>query len=285
MGNGKWGHRRTAPHSPFPALVEPPDVPPLPRALRPARPRRKLQPRAVHRARPSPRPASDLVPDSRQSGNRLLALTEEELQRIVLDVHDGPVQYLFAALSQLTALRSRMEAEGAAPGYVRALARAVESVEAALADIRRTVSSFRDPALAERGLAHAVEELVVGHEARTGSSVELALDETLPAVPLAVTVAVYRIVQEALSNVERHAGVKRAEVSVWAEHDRLFAEVADAGRGFVPPALVGPDATNDPAHIGLRGMRERLALVNGTLAVESRPGGGTRVRAEVPLDV
>jgi signal transduction histidine kinase len=224
------------------------------------------------------------VPDSRLPGNRLLALTEEELQRIVLDVHDGPVQYLFAALAQLTALRARVEADGAPGAYHAALARACESVEAALSDIRRTVSAFRTPDLAERGLAAVVEELVIGHEARTGSVVELTLDGEMPSVSLAITVAVYRIVQEALSNVERHAGVKRAEVSVWADGDRLYVEIADAGRGFTPPVLDGPEATDLPAHIGLRGMRERLALVNGTLAVESRPGGGTHVRAEVPVD-
>ena len=222
--------------------------------------------------------------ESRAPSSRLLALTEEELQRIVLDVHDGPVQYLFAALGQLTALRARLEGDRAPSAYTGPVVRAVESVEAALADIRRTVSAFRTPDLAERGLAGVVEELVVGHEARTGSSVELAVDGELPDVSLAVTVAVYRIVQEALSNVERHAGVKHAEVSVWADGARLFAEVADAGRGFTPPALVGPGATDLPAHIGLRGMRERVALVSGTLSVESRPGGGTRVRAEVPLD-
>lgn len=118
----------------------------------------------------------------------------------------------------------------------------------------------------------------------TDIAVSLNTDPAIGRFASPLETGLYRIVQEALSNVERHAGVKRAEVSVWAEHDRLFAEVADAGRGFTPPALVGPDATNDPAHIGLRGMRERLALVHGTLAVESRPGGGTRVRAEVPLD-
>ncbi|HEY9516367.1 MAG TPA: sensor histidine kinase [Gemmatimonadaceae bacterium] len=219
------------------------------------------------------------LPDS-----RLLALTEEELQRIVLDVHDGPVQYLFAALAQLTALRARLEADGAPSSYVAPLARAVESVEAALSDIRRTVSTFRTPDLGERGLSAVVEELVAGHEARTGSSVALTIDPDLPAVSLASTVAVYRIVQEALSNVERHAGVKDAQVRVWAEGGWLHAEITDAGRGFTPPMLEGPDATNLPAHIGLRGMRERVALVRGSLTVESRPGGGTRVRAEVPLD-
>jgi signal transduction histidine kinase len=218
------------------------------------------------------------------SGSRLLALTEEELQRIVLDVHDGPVQCLFAALAQLTALRVRLEADGAPSSYVAPLARAVESVEAALSDIRRTVSTFRAPDLGERGLTAVVEELVAGHEARTGSSVELTIEPELPAVSLAATVVLYRIVQEALSNVERHAGVKDAQVRVWTDGVLVHAAITDAGRGFTPPTLDGPDATNLPSHIGLRGMRERVALVNGTLSVESRPGGGTRVCAEVPLD-
>ncbi len=217
-------------------------------------------------------------------GSRLLAVTEEELQRIVLDGHDGPVQYLFAALAQLTALRARLEADGAPTSYIAPVARAVEGVEAALGDIRRTVSTFRTPDLGRRGLAAVIEELVAGHEARTASNVELTFESELPAVSLATTVAVYRIVQEALSNVERHAGVKSAQVRLWADGARLCTEVVDAGRGFTPPMLYGPEATNDPAHIGLRGMRERVALVNGVLTVESRPGGGTRVHVEVPLD-
>lgn len=233
---------------------------------------------------PGPVSAGELMSDIGRSGSRLLALTEEELQRIVLDVHDGPVQYLFAALAQLTALRARLEADGARSSYVAPVVRAVESVEAALSDIRRTVSAFRTPELGERGLTAVMEELVAGHETRTGSSVELTIEPELPTVPLAATVAVYRIVQEALSNVERHAGVKDARVRVWTESERLHAEITDAGRGFTPPTLDGPDATNLPAHIGLRGMRERVALVRGTLSVESHPGGGTRVHAEVPLD-
>lgn len=237
------------------------------------------------RSAASPSSAESLQPQSgsaAQPGHRLLALTEEELQRLVLDVHDGPVQYLFAALSQLTALRTRLAADGAPSAHAMLLQRAVECVEAALVDIRRTVSSLHAPAVAERGLAGVVEELVVGHEARTGGRVDLVVEGTLPDVPLAVTIALYRIAQEALSNVERHAGVKDAAVRLWATNDCVCAEITDGGRGFDPPPLVGPDATELPAHIGLRGMRERVALVHGTLSVESRPGGGTRVIAEVP---
>lgn len=229
----------------------------------------------------------DRAPDPPSSAafpvGRLLALTEEELQRLVLDVHDGPVQYLFAALGQLTALRARLGADGAPRVYVATLARATECVEAALGDIRRTVSAFRAPVIAERGLPWVIEELVVGHEARTGSHVDLAIEGVLPAVPLPVTIALYRIVQEALSNVERHAGVREASVRLWTTGGSVYAEIGDAGRGFDPPPLIGPDATELPAHIGLRGMRDRVALVGGRLSVESRLGGGTRVRAEVPV--
>lgn len=227
---------------------------------------------------------TDEMSDGTPPGYHLLALNEEELQRLVLDVHDGPVQYLFAALSQLLALRARFSADGAPGVYTVPLARAVECVETALTDIRRVVTTVRSTSLTGVGLAGVVEELVVGHEARTGGTVRLSIDGPLPAVSLAATIALYRIVQEALSNVERHAGVKDAAVRLWADPAHLYVEITDSGRGFQPPALVGPNATHLPEHIGLRGMRERVALVHGRLTVESHPNGGTRILAEVPAD-
>ena len=73
-------------------------------------------------------------------------------------------------------------------------------------------------------------------------------------------------------------------MAITTEGGWVRAEITDAGRGFTPPALAGPDATELPAHIGLRGMREPVALVGGTLAVESQPGGGTRVRVGIPAN-
>ena len=80
-----------------------------------------------------------------------------------------------------------------------------------------------------------MEELVIGHEARTGSSVDLTVAADLPMISLAATIALFRIVQESLSNVERHAGVAAAAVRVSAEGGRICAEVSDRGRGFHPP--------------------------------------------------
>jgi signal transduction histidine kinase len=101
-------------------------------------------------------------------------------------------------------------------------------------------------------------------------------------VPLPVKIALCRILQESLANVRRHAGVENATVKLWAKRGHIILEVLDQGCGFEPPPLCGPHATEKQEHIGLRGMRERAALVGGKLLVESQPGAGTRVRVEVP---
>ncbi len=224
------------------------------------------------------------MPDRDLAAQRLLAVTEEELQRIVLDIHDGPVQNLFAALSQLSVLRARMAALSEAPAECApALTRAIGLLELSLNDIRSLIGAFHAPEFAGRGLAEIVEDLAVQHETLTGGAVTLEIVGRLPDVSLLIKIALYRILQEALSNIHRHAGVDAATVRVWAEDDRLCLEVIDHGRGFQPPPLSGPEATERHEHIGLRGMRERAALVNGEIGVDSRPGEGTRVRAEIPL--
>ncbi len=225
------------------------------------------------------------MPDRDLAGQRLLAVTEEELQRIVLDIHDGPVQNLFAALSQLSVLRARMAALSEAPAECApALTRAIGLLELSLNDIRSLIGAFHAPEFAGRGLAEIVEDLAVQHETLTGGAVTLEIVGRLPDVSLLIKIVLYRILQEALSNIHRHAGVDAATVRVWAEEDRLCLEVIDHGRGFQPPPLSGPEATERHEHIGLRGMRERAALVNGEIGVDSRPGEGTRVRAEIPLN-
>jgi len=219
------------------------------------------------------------------AAQRILAVTEEELQRIVLDIHDGPVQNLFAALSQLTLLRARLSnLPPPADECTAAVNRAINLLEVSLGDIRDLLGTFRSPEFAVSGLGEIVEDIVIQHESFTTGTVTLEMNRPLPeSVSLPVKIALCRILQESLSNVRRHAGVENATVGLWAEKKRLVLEVSDRGRGFEPPPLSGPDATEKQEHIGLRGMRERAALVGGKLQVESRPGAGTRVRFEVPI--
>ena len=218
------------------------------------------------------------------AARRLLAVTEEELQRIVLDIHDGPVQNLFAALSQLTLLRARIsDLQPPADECVATINRAINLLEISLGDIRDLLGTFRSPEFATSGLTEIIEDIVIQHESFTSSAVTLEMSKPFPkSVSLPVKIALCRILQESLSNVRRHAGVENATVKLWAEQGRLILEVSDQGHGFEPPPLIGPQATERHEHIGLRGMRERAALVDGELFVESHPGAGTRVRVEVP---
>jgi signal transduction histidine kinase len=223
--------------------------------------------------------------DRNLAAQRLLAVTEEELQRIVLDIHDGPVQNLFAALSQLTVLRSRISGLQPSPDEcVATINRTINLLENSLGDIRDLLGTFRAPEFARSGLTEIIEDIVIQHESFTSSAVTLEMSKPFPeSVSLPVKIALCRILQESLSNVRRHAGVENATVKLWAEKGRLILEVSDHGRGFEPPPLSGPHATEKQEHIGLRGMRERAALVGGKLSVESHPGAGTRVRVEVPM--
>ena len=102
-------------------------------------------------------------------------------------------------------------------------------------------------------------------------------------MPLPLKIALCRILQEALSNIRRHAGVEDAAVEFGTKDRNLVLVVADQGCGFEPPPLDGPQATEKQEHIGLRGMRERAELVGGRLMVESHPGAGTRIQVEVPF--
>ncbi len=217
------------------------------------------------------------------AGRRLLAVAEEELQRVVLDIHDGPVQHLFAALGQLSLLHDQL-ASYAAASHLDTLGRAESLLEASLHDIRIIVSTLYAPEFAGRSIAEIAEELVVQHETLSGTEVTFTLSEPLPPLSPLVKIALYRVLQEALSNIRRHAGDHAAAIRLWSSGDYVHLDIEDHGRGFQPPPLVGPDATERQQHIGLRGMRDRAAMVGGELSVQSRPGEGTRVCVRVPSD-
>ena len=109
---------------------------------------------------------------------------------------------------------------------------------------------------------------------------DLPVDVSLP-----VKIALYRILQEALSNAYRHAETDLQWVHVWSEDNLICLEVEDRGKGFTPPLLEGPEATERVEHIGLRGMRDRVALLGGTFHLISHPGEGTRITVKVPVYV
>ncbi|GIK73346.1 MAG: hypothetical protein BroJett021_23340 [Chloroflexota bacterium] len=211
-------------------------------------------------------------------------MAEEELARIVLDIHDGPVQYLFSALSLLTGVQNDLAESNASPETRARLAQVGMLLESSLYEIKYFLGTFRPPEFRRRALTSIVEGLVIQHEEWTGAVVHLETDSVPEEIPLAIKIALYRVLQEALSNANRHAGVVEHWVRLWGEAGRIWLEVADDGRGFEPPDLENPLTTDHADHIGLLGMRDRVALLNGTFRIESSPGHGAKIIVSIPLD-
>ena len=223
------------------------------------------------------------------ASRRLLSVTEEELRRIVLDIHDGPVQKIFASLNVMVHLRATAErnARDQKPNDAAALLpdmiRVIDMLELSLREIRTFLGAFQTAEMAQRDLLEVLEALVIQHEQVTNTTVQFDAPTLTVEVTVPVKIALYRILQEALANAHRHAEVNEVFVRLVVNMSRLHLYIIDFGKGFNPPELLGPKATEQAQHIGLRGMRERVQLVGGTFEVRSAPDEGTTVHVSVPI--
>lgn len=203
---------------------------------------------------------------------------EEEQRRLARELHDGLGQTLTALTHQLERLREKLDG-AVAPELAARLGDSVDMARLALNETREMSRLLRPPVLDDLGLAPALTWFARTLEQRTGLKVELALEGLDERLDTDVETLVFRLIQEALTNVLRHAGVDRVQVSVRRAGESLELRVADAGRGFDPRAVLGGGAAGS----GLRGMRDRLELFGGRLDLSSAPGQGTRISAVVPL--
>ena len=210
-----------------------------------------------------------------------LTIAEEELSRIVLDIHDGPVQYLFTALSLLTTIQDKIEEEPAQRPLIPEIARVAMLLEASLYEIRFFLGAFRPPGFRHRSLESIIQGLVLQHEEATHMIVELEMGELPKDVALPVKITLYRLLQEALANVYRHAGVNVCYVRLWWEDDAIWMEIKDEGKGFEITDL-DRLIQEENTQIGLRGMYERVRLVQGEFYLETGPGQGARILVKVP---
>jgi signal transduction histidine kinase len=221
------------------------------------------------------RGALALAESERREGER----ASRERQRIARDLHDSVSQSLFSTQLQLrTAQRAMAQEELDPTGAVGGpLSEAAELTHGALAEMRALIFELRPGALREQGLVAALGEQAAALGAREGLAIEVdGPTERLPLGPDAEE-QLYRLGQEALANVVKHAGASSAAVRLAAEDGRVSIEVRDNGRGFDPDAVTG-------AHFGLRSMHGRVADLGGTLEVISAPGRGTVLRANVPAE-
>jgi signal transduction histidine kinase len=231
-----------------------------------------------------------LTTDLQRSRERLVATREEERRRLRRDLHDGLGPTLASLALRLDAARKLVRLK---PGDAeQLLSRMKDQTQDTVGDVRRLVYGLRPPALDDLGLVAAILQQAEGHgfafDSSSGDREKGAIGEggsvyfvpeapvDLPSLPAAVEVAAYRIAQEAMTNVARHAHAKicRVRLSVDRAGGVLKLEVTDDGVGMPEDRQAG---------VGMSSMRERAEELGGTLVVEPRPEGGTRVLTRLPL--
>ena len=213
---------------------------------------------------------------SREELRRMTAMMnrrEEEQRRVIArDIHDEMGQRLTALRLELGLLAR--ESGPAARERVESMSLLIRE---AADTVRRVAADLRPPMLDDFGFRAAVEHEVESFTRRTGIAAELSFPGADPPLDPHLMTALYRIVQESLTNVARHSGATRATVAVRLPGDAIELEIADDGRGITEAEAA------DPASIGLAGIRERVYAHGGEVAIVGRPASGTTIRARIPL--
>ncbi|MGE0040010.1 MAG: ATP-binding protein [Vicinamibacterales bacterium] len=209
---------------------------------------------------------------------KVISAQEDERRRLARDLHDDACQSLAAVgVSLDLTMAEGTEATRAQLASVKAL------VNRALADLHRVIYDLRPSVLDDLGLLPAIRWLADQHLAARGISVRCEFFGLDGRLAPEVEIALFRVVQEAMANIERHAGAETVLVQVSLEDGLLTVEVEDDGVGFEPEAVADP--AGGARGLGLLGMRERVELLGGSFFVDSAPGRGTRVVATVPAVV
>ncbi len=193
----------------------------------------------------------------------------EERSRLARDLHDSVSQTIFSLT--LTAQAARILLDRDPARVAPQLDHLQELASSALAEMRSLIEHLRPDSLTQKGLPAALRQHVLERQLRDGLEVQLTIsgERRLPA---AVEEGLFRVVQEALNNVVKHAGVKQASVTLRLDRDPIECCIADAGVGFNPQSR-----SAETGHLGLAGMAERVRAIGGRLEINSAPGAGTRL--------
>jgi signal transduction histidine kinase len=214
----------------------------------------------------------------RELSARILHAQDEERRRIARELHDGAGQ-LLAALGMeafnLASERDRLSSRGAS---------SLSSIEALVAqmtkDIRTMSHLLYPPLLDEVGLQSALKDYVKGFAERSGIRVSLDLPAAMDRPDRDYELALFRIIQECLTNIHRHSGSQSASIHVVCDDGALVLDVRDEGRGIPPERL--SEIQSRGSGVGIRGMRERVLQFSGTMSIES-DDSGTRIHVVIPI--
>ncbi len=213
----------------------------------------------------------------RQLSARLMRSQDEEHRRIARNLHDSLGQYLTSIKLNLESL-SRSDA----PNKNEVLSAALESVERSIAETRTLSCLLHPPLLDEVGFASAASWYTDEFAKRSGIKVNLALREGVDRLPELAEIALFRILQESLTNVHRHSGSSSVEIGLTVTENRALLSVRDFGRGMPAPLRQGFDLNGGHVGVGLSGMRERVTDLGGSFNIQSN-SHGTAIIVALPL--
>ncbi len=215
----------------------------------------------------------------RSHASRLNAVREEDRRSIALNLHDELGQALTSAKIDLSLLERAVRSHKRPPSgahILRELRSAMRTVDKAIGGLRRIAAELRPAVLNELGLAAAIEWLVKDFEKHARVKCKVVLPNPFHEPDKERATALYRILQETLTNVARHAGAKTVEIALEVDEGKYVLEVRDDGVGIPAHRL------NDWGSLGLTGMRERALTFDGQVAIDRGPDGGTTVTATIP---
>ena len=204
---------------------------------------------------------------------------ESERRRVARELHDSVIQILSSVKFRLQVVEEKLVDKD--DGAWRDTLKAKAHLEKAIQEVRRISRNLRPSELDDLGLAPAVRSLCSEFVERTGMNVNLSIQKLPASLPSDIELNLYRIIQEALGNIEKHSQAKRVSLSLARKASKLCAAIADDGCGFDPSAT--RSRKNNSGGMGLVDMKERAALLGGLCQLRSTPGSGTEIVVEMPL--
>jgi signal transduction histidine kinase len=200
----------------------------------------------------------------------LLSLSESDRQLVAYEIHDGLVQYVTASLMHLDSFVQLLPPE--VPRQNLDVSRSL--LRDALAEARRLISGLRPPILDEAGVVAAIDYMV--REQADDCQIEFTHDVRSDRFPNLIESALFRVCQEALTNIRKHSAASRATIDLREENGVVRLAISDNGVGFDAASVTGQT-------FGLQGMRERARLLGGQAVIDSAPTMGTRIAVELPI--
>ena len=208
---------------------------------------------------------------------RLISAQEEERHRVARELHDEAGQSLSAIMLDLARAIDELPKEAAEAKQTLLHSRSLAAQT--LAELRKLIDDLRPEVLDQLGLAPALRSYVKSHLEAKDIKVQLSLSGLKDRLPSRMEITLFRIIQEAITNVVRHSGASMVNIQVAVTNSLVTATIEDNGRGFdVEAALQASESW------GLHGIRERVSVVGGQLSIESEPGQGTRIRFQIHLE-